>query len=170
MQKLGNILNKIEEWFLIIAMAVMSTVVFLQVLFRIFSGSLPWSEELSRYLTIWISAIGASYGFRHGAHIGVDAFKLMFPPKMREVISIISYILVAIICLILVGIGLQLVQTQMQFGQRSPAMRVPMWIAYLALPVGFLLSAFRNVILAWHSVKKIKNNDFEEHPQEMEVQ
>ena len=75
MKKIGEIINKAEEWILVVIMLALSVVVFLQVVFRYSGHSLSWSEELSRYLAIWATFLGASYGFRYGAHIGVEAFK-----------------------------------------------------------------------------------------------
>ena len=73
----------------------------------------------------------------------------------------VSYLAVAVVCFFLALIGAELVQAQMNFGQMSPAMRLPMWVAYLALPVGFGLSVIRNLSLAFESFNKIRKNDFQ---------
>ena len=68
MGKLISIWNKVEENLIVLIMAVMATIVFAQIVFRTLKMSLSWSEELARYLTIWISFVGSSYAFRRGSH------------------------------------------------------------------------------------------------------
>lgn len=148
MGKIISIWNKVEETLIIILMAVMATVVFLQVVFRLLSSSLPWSEELSRYLTIWVSFIGASYGFRQGSHVGVEAFKDLFSPKPRKAMEFVGHIVCVILSVLVASFGASIVQTQMQLVQLSPAMRIPMWIIYISIPIGFGLCALRNIELA----------------------
>ena len=87
-----KILNNLEGYFCVGSLAVMSVVIFWQVVCRyVLKSSLPWSEELSRYLLVWTSFIGGAYGVRLGAHIGVEAFTLLLPKKAQEGSCYISY-------------------------------------------------------------------------------
>ena len=75
MDGLKKFLNNFEGYVCVVTLLVMSVVIFWQVVCRyILKSSLPWSEELSRYLLVWTSFIGGAYGVRLGAHIGVEAF------------------------------------------------------------------------------------------------
>ena len=65
--------NALAEYAVCALLAVMVVVVFLQVIFRfIIRSSLPWSEELSRYVMVWIVFLGASIGIKRKSHIGVE--------------------------------------------------------------------------------------------------
>lgn len=161
MKKLISIWNKVEESLIVVLMAAMATIVFVQVVFRALNLSLTWSEELSRYLTIWISFIGASYGFRKGSHIGVEAIKNAFPPKARRIFELISYIVSIILSVLVIMTGITIVQTQMKFGQLSPAMRIPMWTAYISIPIGFGLCALRNLELAINLLLNKNDSEYE---------
>ena len=146
MKKILKVFNQIEEWILVFLMTTLSVVVFAQVVFRYAGHSLSWSEELARYLTIWISFIGASYGFRYGAHIGVEAFKNWLPFRARRTIDLIAALAVIVISCLMMYYGyLIIVNVHLRFGQVSPAMRMPIWIAYLAIPVGYFLMIIRNI-------------------------
>ena len=69
MDAVKKFLNNIEEFIVVPLVAVMTAVIILQVFFRyVLKGSLPWSEELSRYLMIWVTFVGASIGVKRGAH------------------------------------------------------------------------------------------------------
>ena len=156
MNKIGRIINKAEEYVLILLMTLLSVIIFLQVLFRVIGASLPWSEEVSRYITVWISVLGASYGFRYGAHIGVEAFMHWLPFSFRRVIDFLSYMAVAFLSCLMMYYGYSLiVNVHLRFGQVSPAMRMPIWIAYLAIPVGYFMMILRNLQLAIHTVKEL---------------
>lgn len=49
--------------------------VFVQIISRaLFNMSFPWTEELARYLMIWVTFLGASFAFQYGAHISIEAF------------------------------------------------------------------------------------------------
>ena len=58
LNKLSDGVNTVAEYFCAIALGIMSIVVFAQVVFRLTSGSLPWSEELARYLMIYMVYVG----------------------------------------------------------------------------------------------------------------
>ena len=94
-----KILNNLEGYFCVGSLAVMSVVIFWQVVCRyVLKSSLPWSEELSRYLLVWTSFIGGAYGVRLGAHIGVEAFTLLLPKKAQKALAILVMIACTILC------------------------------------------------------------------------
>lgn len=117
----------------------MTIVVFMQVFFRfVIKGSLPWSEELSRYLMVWATFIGAGLAALDNAHIGVEFFVNLFGKKLSKVFLAITFLIVLGTSIALVDYSWIVVQYQLTTGQESPAMEIPMWIPYLALPVGFV--------------------------------
>lgn len=122
----------------------MIVVVFLQVVFRfVIKGSLPWSEELSRYLMIWTVFIGASIGAKEGAHIGVEALVAAFPPRLKRASIVLAGVMNVIFCIVAAVISFEVVEFLHESGQLSPAMRIPMYWAYLAIPAGVALMGLR---------------------------
>ena len=113
-------------------------VAFAQVLFRYVIGySLYWSEETARYLFVWISFLGAVAALERGAHIGVEVLVEKLPRNIRRYVILFSNISVGLFLLFLTVKGLKMVADNMI--QRSPALRVPMGLVYLAIPVGAVL-------------------------------
>lgn len=153
MKSLKHAFANLEEYVLTVLMAAIAIVIFVQVVFRQIGGSLPWSEETSRYLLVWITFIGSSLGVKRGAHVGVEAFLLLFPIKVRKAISLLSIALAVFFCAIVFVFSLQIISTQMSTNQISPAMRIPMWWAYAALPVGMALIIIRFIQVAVKTVK-----------------
>ena len=69
---LSDVVNFLVEHVIAILMGLMTIVVFLQVVFRLISGSLPWSEELARYMMIFMVYLGASVGVKKKNHIAIE--------------------------------------------------------------------------------------------------
>ncbi|GAW93783.1 TRAP transporter small permease [Calderihabitans maritimus] len=139
-------LDKFEEGAVTILLGAMTVVVFLQVFFRfVIKGSLPWSEELARYLMVWAVFIGASIGAKEGAHIGVEAFVAFLPAKLRRVALVLAGAFSLLFCIIIAYLSFKVVGFLMKSGQLSPAMQIPIFWAYLAIPVGSILMAIRFV-------------------------
>ncbi|MBF7084063.1 TRAP transporter small permease [Desulfallas sp. Bu1-1] len=134
----------------------MTIVVFLQVFFRfVVKGSLPWSEELARYLMVWATFIGAGLAAADNAHIGVEFFVKLFGPKASKFFLTIAYLIVLFTSLALLNYSFIIIQYQFATGQLSPAMAIPMTIPYLALPVGFIYMAICFTIAYWRNMKSL---------------
>ncbi|WP_172118853.1 TRAP transporter small permease [Halomonas hibernica] len=142
--KLDAVLTKVEERVVCFLIATMLTVVFLGVFNRtLIQLPIPWLEELARYLMIWAAFIGASLGVKRAVHISVDALIMLLPVAAQRLMTFIAYMASCILCAWLFYIGIEFVGRVINTGQLSPAMRIPMYTAYAAVPCGFLLMTFR---------------------------
>lgn len=136
--------------------AVMAIVVFLQVIFRfILKASLPWSEEVSRYLQVYITYFGTAYGIRTGAHLGIEAFTLLLPKPVRRVLAVFVQVISVFVCSLILKFGVDIVRTQMISRQVSPAMHIPMWMIYIAIPIGMGLCIIRYIIEIIREIKTL---------------
>lgn len=157
MNTFKKILENIEGYLCVAMLIVMSIVVFIQVICRfILKSSLPWSEELCRYLLVWVSFMGGAYGVKTGAHLGVEAVTLIMPKKMRKVVEILMLIVGIVLCCVILKYGIDIVKTQFKRIQYSPAMHVPMGYAYLAIPVGMVFFILRYVLKLIDAVKNFR--------------
>ena len=144
MAAVRKVLNNIEEYLVVPLVGVMVAIVILQVIFRyIVKGSLPWSEELARYLMVWITFIGASIGVKRGAHVGIEALILALPKKAQTIAEYLGIFISVIFCIVVLGASFGIINRQIINQQISPAMRIPMWWAYAAIPGGTLLMTVR---------------------------
>ncbi|MDR2528500.1 MAG: TRAP transporter small permease [Synergistaceae bacterium] len=138
-----RVFNSLENYLLAFFMAAIVVIVFLQVVFRQLGQSLSWSEELARYLLVWITLIGASQGVKRASHVGVEAFALLLPPKARKAVDIVASALCLLFWALIEYHSLSILRLQIANNQLSPAMRVPIWMAYAALPTGAALMIVR---------------------------
>jgi TRAP-type C4-dicarboxylate transport system permease small subunit len=153
--KLDNSLAKAEAAVLITLVAVMTVVVFLQVVYRyVLTQPLHWSEELARYLFVWLSILGATLGLQKRGHFGLDFFYRMFPDKGRRILQFLIYLLMGSVILVILVQGIKLVQITVL--QESPAMGISMGWAYGCLPVAAALMAIHLLVIFfkdWNSGK-----------------
>jgi C4-dicarboxylate transporter, DctQ subunit len=116
----------------------MSIVIFLQIFFRfVIYLPFPWSEEIARYLMVWMGFLGASVALRHGRHIGVTILVDKLPGRMRTPIR--GVVQVAMIGFLVVVAKEGFALAVFNASQRSPALEIPMFFPYLAIPTGALL-------------------------------
>ena len=104
---------------------------------------LTWAQEACIYLFVWMAKFGAAYGVRIGIHVGVDMLVNMLDDNRRRVVTIIAMSGGVIFTAILVWIGSTFVYHVGVGGQISADLEMPMWIVYLAVPLGSALMCFR---------------------------
>ena len=144
-----------------IMMMAMSAIVILQVFCRfVLKASLPWSEEVARYLQVWVAFIAGAYGVRRGAHIGIEAFAIMLPKKAQKVLTIFILIVSIFMCAVIAKYGYDIVSTQLQRGQLTPATRIPMGYMYAAIPVGMVFFIIRHVEELIAQIKNFNNLEY----------
>ncbi|MBM7096929.1 TRAP transporter small permease [Bacillus sp. H-16] len=136
--------ERLEEVIIVISLAVMVLLIFYQIVSRSLLGnSLSWTEETARYIHIWQIWISASFAVRMRRHIKVEMFKDMLPRSMQKGVELLSLLLWFFLAVVLAYVGTQVVYNMYLSGQTSPAMRIPMWIGYSAVPVGGVLMSIR---------------------------
>lgn len=143
-------LEYIEEGVIIVLMAAMTVVTFMQVVARyVFNYSFVWALELTGVLFAWLIFIGMSYGVRVGAHIGVDiVVKSLGRPAARVVGSLAAVLCIAYALIVTWG-GMQYVSKMYDVGILMQDIPVPQWIPRVVIPLGFALLAFRFAQVLW---------------------
>jgi len=104
-----------------------------QIICRMYFTALTWSEELSRYLLVWSTFLGAGCVYKKMGHISVTAVRDLFPPSAQKAMLAASHALCGAFFLLAVYYGIK--YTGIQGRQLSAAMRVPMPWMYMAIPL-----------------------------------
>lgn len=146
-------LSRVEEVFAAVGLLLTSVIVFVNVVLRYgFRSGVPWSDELVRYLMIWVTFVGAAICVREGLHVGIE----ILINRLEGVAKKVALTIVAAIGLAFsysfARLGLEAVRFLKMTGQVSPAMELPMWIVYIILPLGGCLMALRylqTLIAVW---------------------
>lgn len=144
-------LNKILTSLLGLTLIVMTVVVFLQVIVRfVFTAfdvyiSAAWTEELARYLMIWVVFIGGAVATRHAKMLAVDALVYAVPSFPGKLIKIVAHVLSLIFYGCIFVIGIQWINQGLTI--RAPVMGISMVYLYSAMSVGAGLMILNTVTL-----------------------
>ncbi|MFC6634387.1 TRAP transporter small permease [Microbulbifer taiwanensis] len=121
----------------------------LDVTWQILTRFLPMSpssytEELARYLLVWIGILGAAYAYRRHSHLGIDLLTNALPEKLRIKVRLLTICLCfAFAASVMVFGGVQLVLLTFELNQLSAALNVPMGYVYSVIPLsGGLICLF----------------------------
>jgi len=143
---LDNFFQKLERNFLAWAIIFSSLLLFVNVITRyIFLFPIYWAEELSRYLMVWMIFIGASQVTLKGGHIAVDIVPRLLSKRANTTLAFTVNFICILFSLVLVYFSLKQMMRVRIAHQISPAMELPMWIAYLAIPLGTALMLIRYI-------------------------
>ena len=113
------------------------------------SMDVSWAQELCIYMFVWMAKFGAAYGVRKGVHVGVDVFVNMLGVEPRMRVIMLGLMTGATFTFIIGSLGAYFVYHIYQTGQHSNDLEMPMWMVYLAIPLGSYLMSFRFLQVAW---------------------
>lgn len=135
-------------------LAVMVVLVFGNVVLRYgFNSGIAFSEELSRWLMVWLTFLGAVVALRERGHLGVDTLIIMLPPLGKRICFILSYGLMLVAdWLLLSGSWTQVL---INMGDRAPATNLSVGIFYGA---GLVFGASAGVILLYDIFRVLKGD------------
>lgn len=139
LDKLFKGLRSVLYWFSVAAMSVMLVVIFAQVVSRyLFNWTPEWSEELARYLFVWVVFLGSALIMGESGHLAVqfvpNHFKGTAAGKaLQVVINLSGYVFI----LLLLVQGTKMMQV-MTF-QISPGLEIPMSWVYSVIPISAVL-------------------------------
>lgn len=144
--RLDEISNKLEKGFLGGTIIFTSLLLFVNVVMRyVFLLPIYWAEELARYLMVWMIFIGASQVSKFGGHVAVDIVPRFLSKRSNTILTIIVNLICILFCILLAYFSFKQMLRVKVAHQVSPAMELPMWIAYLSIPLGVVLMLIRYV-------------------------
>ena len=136
-------INAIEVWVSVFAMLLLILVVSIQVFCRyVLQDSLAWTEELARYLVIWSVLFGCSFAMRTDSHLELS------------ILSNFSCIVCLAFSIIMVYAGMESVINIHWSEQLTPAMQLPAWIIWMAMPAGFGLMGIQAILRCVDEIAK----------------
>ncbi len=162
LKTLKSILDRALEGLVTVVVAVLVLDVLWQVFTRfILNDPSTWTEELAVFMLIWVSLLGAAVALNRGAHLGIDYFVGKLPYKVRLSTEVVVFFCVAAFSFFVMILGgVDLVSSNLELGQVSPALHVKMGYVYLAVPIsGFFLTLYAIVGVAerLHRLSSIAN-------------
>lgn len=146
----------VEGFLLAALVGVVTTVIFMQVVFRyVLSSPLVWSEELARYLFVWITMIGASAAVRLGQHYGLDILLKALPPQLQKLDGFAASTIIAAFAVTLVWQGLK--ESVGAMSHSASSLEISMIWFYAAIPIG-------GALMLWHLFARLVVMGLGSHP------
>lgn len=134
-------LDKILGGFLVFIMTIMVISVLWQVFSRyVMQSPSSVTEELSRYLLIWIGILGAAYAAGQQEHLAINLLEEKLNKANKKKLRIFIDLLIIFFCftVLIIGGG-NLVYVNYDLGQSSAALEIPLYIVYLVVPLSGIL-------------------------------
>lgn len=130
------------------AMAVMTALVVIQVVFRYaFSSAIDWSEEIARLAFVWAMFLAIPHGIRHGAHVGIDVLVSQFSAGNQSRIFRLSSVFGAILMAFVFYYSAQV--TAYTWPERLPTVNLTAAVYYIAVLLAAAHSILHLSLLAW---------------------
>lgn len=147
-----------EAIFMTILLFAMSIFIGLQVFMRyVMLNSLSWSEELSRYMYIYMLYLGISYGVRTNRHLRISVIQNLLKEKGQKILSLFSDILFLAFSVIVVINSTKVALLIANFGQVTASTQMPMYVVYMGVPIGFSLVIIRLIQNIIHKIGHFKD-------------
>jgi TRAP-type C4-dicarboxylate transport system permease small subunit len=141
------IVRRLGEVAIMLLFAGMIASAMLQVVARyVFNSPFTWSEELSRYLFIWLSFLGAWWAWIRREHLGIDALPHMLPVQLRRHLLRLIELSVLVFALASMVYGQRILQVSIR--QPSAVLWVPMFWIYVSYYVAMTLIT-AEILLGW---------------------
>jgi TRAP-type C4-dicarboxylate transport system permease small subunit len=143
-------IQTIEQLIAVVALVVLTGAIVWGVLSRyVVTTPAAWVEEVSSIAFSWLIFVGAAEVHRRSLHISVDILTSLLPKSLQRGLSFLVEILVFGFCCYAAFLGAE--QALASTGSFTSILRIPLWVNYLGLTLGFALMAFRS---AQHIVRR----------------
>lgn len=137
-------IDKILGNTLVFIMGVMVVNVLWQVFTRFVVGTpSSFTDELARYLMIWVGVLGAAYVSGRNMHVAIDVLPMRVKKAtQKKILKVVNSLIIAFSFFALVIGGFRLVYITYVLGQHSPALQIPLAVVYLVIPICGMLIIF----------------------------
>jgi len=156
-----NQVDTFLEWAMAFLLGFMVLDVFWGVITRyLLESQSSWTDELARFLLVWLSILGAAYASGKKLHIAIDLLPKGLNQKQQNYLDIAIHLIVLLftVSVFLVG-GIRYVFISFALGQTSPALQIPIGFVYMVLPLSGAFILYYKLSELSIILKKIKNGN-----------
>ena len=155
MQRIRAAVDRALEWLVIALMGVMVLNVLWQVFTRfVLRDPSSYTEELARYLLVWVGLLGAAYAASQKMHLAIDILTLRLRGKPRLYTEMFIYLCTFLFAFFVMVLGgMRLVNLTLTLNQISAALQIKLGYVYLALPVSGIIIMF---YAAWFFAEQLR--------------
>ncbi|MBQ1311554.1 MAG: TRAP transporter small permease [Blautia sp.] len=156
LEKISNSLDKVCEVLIVLMIGAMVIITTAQIIFRTWFTALTWSDEVTRYLLIWSTFLGATCVYRHGGNIAITFIQEAFPEKVTRFLRIFVHLLCMLLFIVLFYYGCRYVT---KLNKTATTLPIKMKYIFLCIPISMVICAFHALVLM---LKEMKGKDGKE--------
>ena len=137
MEDIRDKLNRVLEVILIMLLGVMVLNVSWQVFSRyVLANPSSFTDELARYLMIWLGVLGTAYVSGKRLHVAIDILHSQLSLSSQKTMQkvIFSIVILATFLIFIIG-GSRLVYLSYLLGQKSAALQIPLYLVFVCVPL-----------------------------------
>ena len=155
LKKIGDALDRVCGVLIVLMVGAMVVITTAQIIFRVGSGVIPgmrplsWSEEVTRFLLIWATFLGASCVYRRGGNIAITAVQGLFPEGVQRVLRVVVHVVCFCLFAVLVYYGVMYCNKQVR---TAAALPVKMKYIYMCLPIGLGICMYHALVMALEEI------------------
>ena len=146
-RKISRTVGLVIDWFevgsLVFCVACLSALLIINFIARELFTSIYFAEEISEFLVIFTTFVGLSYGVRKGRHIRMGAFLEMMNPAVEKIFIIIISAISSGVMFFMAKASFAYLLNSINRAQETPALRLPVWIFYVIIPLGFSMAGLQ---------------------------
>ena len=154
LRRVSDVLDRICGALIVVLLGAMVLVTAAQILARFLCSyftwirPLSWSEELTRYMLIWSTFLGATCVYYHGGNIAITAVQGLLPEKSRNILKTLVHLVCLVLFVILTIYGIRYTQ---KLGKNATSLPVKMRWIFICVPVS-------TCVMAWHALVLMLEN------------
>ena len=134
-QRVLDAVDRVVSWVIIVAMAVLTIVVVLQVFYRyVLNDSLRWGWDIPRLCFIWVILLSIPLGIRYNAHVGIDIVVQRFGPALQRGVLIFNAFFMLLLSAAAAYYAVML--SRDTWDQMMPGINLSVGLFYVGLAVG----------------------------------
>lgn len=153
--KLLDAIQKVIDFLSAVSIALAVSILFYAVLMRyIFHSPPAWSQEVTRYLFVWLVMLGAASVTRDETHLNINVFIDLMPPTAKAIVNLCLNVLMLIFCCVLIYQSVLIYPKVSE--AMNPILPISLGLLYLSIPVG---AALMVLFLVENSIKLFVKGD-----------
>jgi C4-dicarboxylate transporter DctQ subunit len=140
-----QIINKVTDTVAALTALGIFVVVIWQIIGRLIGHPAPWTEELTRFIFIWLIYLGIGIGFRKAESARVTVLLKLFPKFIQKASIWIYSVATIVFFLFMLVLGIELMSQQVMTNEKSSVLLLPMWIIGLCIPVSAVIGILNTI-------------------------
>ena len=144
LKKISDGIDRVCGVLIVLMIGAMVIITTAQIIFRTWFTALSWSDEVTRYLLIWSTFLGATCVYRRSGNISITFVRELFPPKASKWLRILGQVLCLILVVILAWYGFKYAANLKKTATSLP---IKMSYVFLVVPVSMVISVLHSVVM-----------------------